>query len=113
MKLSTRLMLAMVSLVLLSAAIIGGLTYSRIQAIVLPRVLIGIEVRTRLLAVELESAVRALRADALGFRSAVAVDGMVRASFAGGRDPRDGTTVAEWRDRLAGYLMAELAAKPD
>ena len=113
MKLSTRLMLAMVSLVLLTAAIIGGVTYSKIEANVLPRVLIGVEVRTRLLALELEFAVRSARADALGFRSAVAVDGIVDASLAGGRDPRDGATVVQWRDRLAERFVAELAAKPD
>src|SRR4051812_1026453 len=98
MKLSTRLLLAMVALVLLSSTIIGVFTYRNVEALVQPRALAGIHARARLLALDLESSVRAARADALGFRSAVAVDGIVRAALAGGTDA-GGTTVAQWRDR--------------
>ena len=112
MRLSTRLMLAMVALVLLSATIIGVWTYRNVEATVMPRALAGIQARARLLALDLEASVRSARADVLGFRSAVAVDGIVRASLAGGADP-NGTTVAQWRDRLAQRFVAELAAKPD
>ncbi len=113
MKLSTRLMLAMVALALLSATIVGVWTYRNVYATVMPRALAGIEARARLLALDLESSVRGARADVLGFRSAVAVDGIIRASAAGGTDPVGGTTAAQWRDRLAARFAAELAAKPD
>jgi hypothetical protein len=112
MKLSTRMMLAMVSLVLMTAAIIGWLNIRNIESVVLPRALGGIQARASLLALDLEASVRSARADALGFRSAVAVEGMIRASKAGGTDPTDGTTVAQWLDRLAPRFAAELAAKP-
>src|SRR5204863_165977 len=93
--------------------------YWNVEATVLPRALAGIQARARLLALDLEASVRGARADALGFRSAVAVEGIVRASLAGGTDPHDattpdaGATVAQWRDRLATRFVAELAAKPD
>src|SRR5687768_4822679 len=113
MRLSTRLMLAMVALVLASVAIIGAVTYRNLEAVVLPRALSGVEARARLLALDLEASVRGARADALGFRSAVAVEGIVRASLAGGADPANGITVAQWRDRMAARFVAELAAKPN
>ncbi len=111
MKLSTRLMLAMVALALMSAAIVGGLATYSIEQITLRRVLGGLEYRVRLPLLELEAAVRSSRGDALGFASAVAVDGIVRASAAGGTDPANGNTVAQWRDRLAARFVAELSAK--
>ena len=41
-----------------------------------------------------------------------AVQGLVRASLAGGRDPVDGTPEARWRNSLADRFIADLAAKP-
>jgi PAS domain S-box-containing protein len=113
MKLSTRMMLAMVSLVLMTASAIGWLNFRNIESLVLPRALSGMQAHANLLALELEASVRGARADALGFKSAVAVEGMIRASVAGGVDPRDGTSLAQWRDRLATRFVAELAAKPN
>jgi PAS domain S-box-containing protein len=113
MKLSTRLMLAMVALALLSTAIVGGLSTYVVESIALRRVLGTLEFRTRLPALELEASTRSARGDALGFASAVAVDGIVRASLAGGTDTSNGITLAQWRDRLAARFVAELSAKPN
>jgi len=113
MKLSTRMIFAMVSLVLMTAGIIGWLNLRNIESVVLPRALGAMQARANLLGAELEAAARSARADALGFRSAVAVEGMMRAHAAGGRDPLDGTTETQWRDRLATRFVAELAAKPN
>jgi PAS domain S-box-containing protein len=113
MKLSTRLMLAMVALALLSVAIVGGLSTYVVESIALRRVLGTLEYRVRLPALELEAFTRGARGDVLGFGSAVAVDGIVRASLAGGTDPSSGNTVAQWRDRLATRFVAELSAKPN
>ena len=88
MTLSTRLVTAMVALVVLSAAIIGVFTYRNIETVVIPRSLEWIESRARLLALELEASVRGPHADVVGFRSAVAVEGIVRASLSGGRPER-------------------------
>lgn len=105
-------MAAMVALVVLTAGAIGILTYRSIESVALPRALSGMEFHARMLALELEASVRGARADIVAFQSAAALDGIVAATLAGGVHPRDGTTVAEWRDRLARRFSAELAAKP-
>src|SRR5262249_5688227 len=112
MTLSTRLTVAMVVLVIVTATAVGMLSYRNIQAVAVPRALERINTHTRLLGAELDSAVHSARADVIGFRSAVALDGIMRATLARGTDPRDGTTAAQWRERFAARLAAELAAKP-
>jgi PAS domain S-box-containing protein len=112
MTLSTRLTVAMVALVLLTAAAVGYLTYRNVEAFALPRGLDRIDTRTRILAAELEAGVRAARADVVGFASAVAVEGIIRSRLAGGIDPIGGTSEAVWRARMASRYAAELAAKP-
>src|ERR1700686_2312530 len=112
MTLSTRLTVAMVALVLLTATAVGYLTYRDVGAFALPRGLDRIDTRTRVLASELESGIRAARADVVGFSSAVAVEGIIRSRLAGGVDPIDGTSEAVWRARMAARYAAELAAKP-
>ncbi|HEY6255096.1 MAG TPA: PAS domain S-box protein [Xanthobacteraceae bacterium] len=113
MKLSTRLTVAMVALVLLTATSVGYLTYRDVEGLALPRGLDRIDTRTRLIATELEARVHSTRADVIGFASAVAVEGIVRSRLAGGADPIDGTSEAVWRARMASRYAAELAAKPD
>jgi len=112
MSLFIRLVIAMVALVLLTAASVGVLAYRNLEEAILPPALERIETHTQLLAAELESYVRGARADVLGFRSAVALEGIVRAQLAGGIDPLGGTTEAAWRERMAGRYAAELASKP-
>jgi PAS domain S-box-containing protein len=112
MKLSTRLTLAMVALVILTAAAVGALTYRNIEAAVTPRALDRLGFEAKLLADSLETAVHGARSDVLGFRAAVALHGIVRASLAGGIDPVDRTTLDEWRRRMAGRYAVELGANP-
>lgn len=110
MRLSTRLIVAMVALVLLTAAAVGVLTYRNIEAIAVPGALDRITMHIRILATELEVSVAGARADVN--TQGRAVQGLVRASLAGGRDPLDGTPEAQWRDALAARFVAELTAKP-
>jgi PAS domain S-box-containing protein len=112
MRLSTRLTLAMVVLVLLTATAVGYLTYRNVETLALPRGLDRIDTRTRVLAAELEASVGAARADVIGFSAAVAVEGIIRSRLAGGVDPIGGTSEAVWRARMAARYAAELAAKP-
>src|SRR5262245_36572588 len=112
MKLSSRLTLAMVGLVVVTAVAVGWVTYRNLEAVVLPRALERVENRVRLLASQLAGYVRSARADIPGFQSAVALQGIVRARLAGGIDPIDGTSEQAWRRRMAARYAAELAAKP-
>jgi hypothetical protein len=110
MTLSTRLMLAMVALVLITAAAVGIISYRSIEAIALPDALDRISIHARLLATELEGFVVGARADVN--TQGRAVQGLVRTNLAGGRDPLDGSAEAGWRNALAARFVADLAAKP-
>jgi PAS domain S-box-containing protein len=112
MSLSIRLTAAMVVLVLLTAAAVGILTYRSVETSLLPGELERVDAHARSLSAELQAYVRNGRADVAAFRSAVALDGMIRAHLAGGTDAHEGRTEAQWRDGLATRFIAELAAKP-
>jgi PAS domain S-box-containing protein len=112
MKLSTRLILAMVALVLLSGAIIGVFTYRNVEALVLPRALARIDSDARLLALELEASVRGARADVLGFRASDGIARIVQASLAPAGSA-DRAALPDLRARFASRLTGELAAKPN
>ena len=101
----------MITLVLLTVGAVSVLSYRNLEAAILPRALERIEGHARLLASELEGYTRGARDDISGFRSAVALEGIVRARLAGGTDPVDGTTEQAWRDRMAARYVAELGSK--
>ena len=111
MSLSTRLISAMVVLVLLTAAAAGVFTYRSVESTILPSELDRVQTRASILASDLQAYVRGARADIAAFRAAVALEGLMHARLAGGTDPRSGRSEAEWRDGLANRFMAELAAK--
>ena len=106
MTLSSRLMIAMVALVLLTATAIGALTYRNVLSIALPRGLDRIDTHARVIATVLEASVRAARADVIGFHAATAIETMAA-------HPTDSAIGAEMRTRLALRFVAELTAKPD
>jgi PAS domain S-box-containing protein len=111
MKLSTRMAIAMVALVLLTAVAVGSLSYRNLTTALLPSAAERSQIHVRLLATRLQSYVQGARDDIFGFRSAVALRGIVRAQLAGGVDPVDGTTEEVWRQRMASRYTEELAAK--
>src|SRR4051794_32003877 len=112
MTLTTRLAIAMILLVAIAVSAVGWLSYRNLEQEVLPRVLDRTETHARLIAFDLESHVRGARGDIAGFRSAAALNGLIRARSAGGVDPVDGLTEKTWRDRMAERLLAELEVKP-
>ena len=112
MKLSTRMAIAMIALVLATAVAIGGLTYRNLEAVMLPRSLERVQLDLRLLTAELASYVSGARQDIVGFRSAVAMQGIVRAHIGGGTDSVDNLSETAWCRRLAERFAAELVAKP-
>src|SRR5579859_6676693 len=109
MRLSTRLTIAMVALVVVTASAVGGLSYRAVTAAALPRALDRIETHVQLIAAELEASVRGTRVDVT--TQGRAVDGVVSASLPGGR-LLDDLSGAQWRARLAARFVAELNAKP-
>ncbi len=112
MTLTTRLAIAMILLVAIAVSAVGWLSYRSLEQLILPRVLDRIETHSKLVAADLQSHVRGARGDIAGFRSAVALNGLIRARQAGGIDPVDGLSETTWRERFATRLLAELEAKP-
>jgi PAS domain S-box-containing protein len=111
MTLAARLATAMILLVAVAVTAVGWLSYRSLEQALLPRVLDRLETHTRLVAADLESYVAGARGDIAGFRSAAALNGLVRAHLAGGTDPADGVSEKTWNQRIAARFAAELAAK--
>ncbi|AWM10704.1 PAS domain S-box protein [Bradyrhizobium symbiodeficiens] len=112
MTLATRLAIAMILLVTVTVAAVGWLGFRNTTQAVIPRVLERVEAQSRLLATGLESYVAGARGDLVGYRSAAAINGLIRAHLAGGVDPADGVSEQTWRERIATRLAAEIEAKP-
>ncbi|MGA2893523.1 MAG: PAS domain S-box protein [Xanthobacteraceae bacterium] len=112
MTLSSRMTIAMASLVLLSVLAVGGLTYRNVETMVVPRATSRVALELRLLTIQLGSYVGGARQDVLAIPVAAAVSGMMRARLAGGTDPIDNVPEAAWRQRMATRFARELAAKP-
>ncbi|SIO62213.1 PAS domain S-box-containing protein [Bradyrhizobium erythrophlei] len=113
MRLSTRLTVAMVALVLLATTAVGLLTYRNIADFARPRALDRIDTHAQLLANELSASVRGAHADVIGFRSAVAVIDIMTAHLAHSTDPAAASVEAESKKRLGQRFAAELASKPN
>src|SRR5271156_2437206 len=112
MTLTTRLAIAMVLLVAIAVSAVGWLNYRNLEAALLPRVVDRLESQAKLVAADLESYVAGARGDIAGFRSGVAVNGLIRAHLNAGIDPIDGVPEKTWRERISSRLAAELEAKP-
>ncbi|MBB4263383.1 MULTISPECIES: PAS domain S-box protein [unclassified Bradyrhizobium] len=110
--LATRLAIAMILLVAVTVAAVGWLGFRNTTQAVIPRVLERVGAQSRLLAANLESYVAGARGDLIGYRSAAAINGLIRAHVAGGIDPSDGVSEQTWRERIATRLAAEIEAKP-
>lgn len=108
--LSTKLMLAMVSLVIGTALAVGILTYRTLAAAVIPSERQRLESHARQLGFELDSSVSNAKANILSIRHFPPLDAIARARDAGGIDPKEGSTEAVWLDRLATIFRAELVA---
>ncbi|MCF8475425.1 MAG: PAS domain S-box protein [Pseudolabrys sp.] len=111
-RLSTRLTIAMVAMVVITAAVIEIVIFHGIESALLPRERERIDAQVRLLAADFDSYVGGARADVRSFIAAAALDGIIRARQNGGIHPDDGTSEMIWRRRLAGRLVAEVKAKP-
>ena len=101
MTLTTRLAIAMIALVAIAVSAVGWLSYRNLEQALLQRSRDRIETHSRQLATDLEYYAASATGDVAGFRSAVALHGLVRALKAGGTDPVDGVSEKPWRDRIA------------
>ncbi len=102
----------MIALVAIAVSAVGWLSYRSLEQALLQRARDRIETHSRQVATDLEYYAASATGDVAGFRSAVALQGLVRARKAGGIDPIDGVSYQIWRDRIASRFAAELEAKP-
>src|SRR5262249_34282951 len=107
MKLSTRLTIAMVALVLVTFGVTGALTYRNLLSIAVPRSLERLGGHGQLLATELGAVVRGARADVLGFAG-----GEREGARPGDISERSSIFAAAEERRYASRFSAELTAKP-
>jgi PAS domain S-box-containing protein len=112
MTLASRLAIAMVLLVAIAVSAVGWLSYRSLEQALLPRGLDRIETHSRQAASDLEYFASGARGDVAGYRSAAALNGLIRAHLAGGIDPVDGVSEKTWRERISTRIAAELEAKP-
>lgn len=112
MRLSIRLTLSMLGLVVATAAITPWLADHGLVAAFLPVELDRLETNAHTAMRVLDEKVEDTRRALSGFTRAVAIEGMMRAHDSGGRSAADGLSEAEWRRRLGARLAAELAAHP-
>lgn len=113
MRFSTRLAAAMVILIIATTTVVGFYTYRVVETTLLPGEFRRIETDARQLALQLQSYVRSARTDASAFQSSGGLRAFVRAKVAGGFDPQGNIPEAQWHERFAARLKAELAAKPN
>jgi len=112
MTLTTRLAIAMIGLVAIAVSAVGWLNYRNLEQALLQRARDRIETHSRQVATDLEYYAASAIGDVAGFRSAVGLNGLIRARMAGGTDPLDGVSEKTWRDRIGSRFAAELEAKP-
>ena len=112
MRLSTRLTVAMGAMVVLTAAVVGLISYFSVEGAVLPRVLGRMEMHTRLASAGIEAEAINARADVVAMSGTASIAGIVRAAASGGSDPEDGASLSRLRARVATNLVSQLATKP-
>ncbi|WP_445492131.1 hypothetical protein [Rhodopseudomonas sp. RCAM05734] len=112
LKLSTRLAIAMVALVLVTTIALGLITYRNLVRLALPRSLERLETHALLNATRLEAALNNARVDLTALRTTGAVAELGAAYTQSLVDPSAKDLAATWRKRIAARLTAELSAKP-
>ena len=112
MKLSTRMALAMVALVLVTTGVLALLTYYNVISLVLPRALDRLQVHARVAAMMLDASLQGMRADALSAQASPALRSLGPTRVEG-LDPDHRETGADLRARIENRFVADLAAKPE
>jgi PAS domain S-box-containing protein len=109
-KLSTRLTLAMVSLVVVTTAVLSFITYHTIIEAAVPRALDRLATKAVLCASKLESALNVARQDVLVVQGST---GVIQMGLARATNPLEPVSDMPLRESIATRLLAALAAKPE
>lgn len=111
--LSTRLIIASVSLVLLTALSIEFLADRNLEQAIVPTELERLQTAAQRRADELGAFVQEARSEILSVVNTEPVKGLARAHIAGGFDAAQNSTEEQWRQRLANNMVSIMNARPD
>ena len=100
-RIGTKLSALAISLVVLTGAIVGGMLYEGIKAVLVRQEYDMLSQQVRLRGKNLIAGLGPLREDLQILAGTPAIAGIVRSRDAGGIDPLDGSSEDQWRDRLA------------
>lgn len=98
---------------LLSALLVGGLSYYRIGKIVLETSVETLAGETRLMAQRFKFSYDQLKSDVQVLSLTPPIQGIIRSTSHGGIDPLDGSSTTIWRERLGIIFSSMLAARKD
>ncbi len=113
MSISTRFVLAIVSLVVLTAVASGLWGYVRVADTVLPVATRRLHEHTRMLANGMGDIARQVERDVFAVSHAASLDGLLRASRSNGVDPQTGLSEAALRDQFAQLFQGYLESQPN
>ena len=99
-------------LVLVTAWVVGIVTYTNSNAILVRHDLESLKEGLRLQGIRVLSDIDMLRQDVMFLSRTPPIQGIIRAQMAGGIDPQDSSTEALWRQRLGVIFTAFLRSKP-
>src|ERR1700681_4228561 len=108
--LSTRLALAMVSLVVVTTAVLSLMTYHFITEAAIPRSLDRLATKAMLCATKLETVLNVARQDVMVVQGST---GVIQMGVARAANPFEPVSDKPLRDSIAARLLAALVAKPD
>ncbi|MFC3228481.1 PAS domain S-box protein [Marinibaculum pumilum] len=110
--LGTKYILFTCGIAVLAAVLLGGFNYYWVRQLSLRHAYASLDNEAQLIAPQIEIAYERMRTDATAIGEMPPFQGIVRASRNGGIDPVDGSTTAEWRDRLQTIFRAILQRRP-
>lgn len=113
LKVSTRLMLLLLFLVVISTSLVGSVTYYKVNQVLIKEELKQLENYTLLLQNKIQDELKDINDDLRFLTQTPPVQGVVRAHQAGGIDPYDDSTEAAWRERLAELFSQIASLNPD
>src|ERR1700738_2194143 len=108
-KLSTRLTLAMVSLVVVTTAVLSFITYHSITQAAVPRALDRLATKAVLCASKLEAALNVARQDVMVVQGST---GVIQMGMARATNPLEPVSDMPLREKIAARFLAALAAEP-
>ena len=109
-RLSTRLALAMVSLVVVTTAVLSFITYRSVTEAAIPRALDRLATKAMLNATKLETALNVARQDVAVIQG---MTGVMQMGVARAANPYEEVLDTQLRESIAARLLAALSAKPE